>query len=95
MIKPIGERVIVKAIAAETKTASGIVLPDTAAKEKPQEGEIVAVGSGKLLDNGERVAIEVQPGQRVIYSKYAGSEVKFEGVEYLILRDTDILAIIE
>lgn len=95
MIKPIGERVVVKAIAAETKTASGIVLPDTAAKEKPQEGEVVAVGSGKLLDNGERASIEVQPGQRVIYSKYAGSEVKFEGVEYLILRDTDILAIIE
>ncbi|MHB8170158.1 MAG: co-chaperone GroES [Thermincolia bacterium] len=94
MIKPIGERVIIKALPGEEKTASGIVLPDTV-KEKPQEGEVVAVGSGRLLDNGQRAAIEVKAGDKVIYSKYAGTEVKVGGEEYLIVRDSDILAIIE
>lgn len=94
MLKPIGDRVIIKALAGEEKTASGIVLPDTA-KEKPQEGEVVAVGTGRVLDNGERLALEVQVGQKVIFSKYAGTEIKFEGQEYLILNERDILAIVQ
>ena len=94
MIKPLGERVVIKVLEKEEKTASGIVLPDTA-KEKPQKGEIVAIGSGKLLENGQRVALEVKVGDRVIFAKYAGTEIKFEGTEYLILTDRDILAIVE
>lgn len=93
-LKPLGDRVVVKAIEQEERTAGGIVLPDTA-KEKPQQGEVIAVGSGKLLDNGERVALEVKAGDKVIYAKYGGTEVKIKGEEYLILRDSDILAIVE
>jgi len=93
MIKPLGERVLVKAVEAEQQTASGIVLPDTA-KEKPQEAEVVAVGSGRVED-GKRIALEVKEGDKVIYSKFAGTEVKHDGQEYLILRESDILAIIE
>jgi len=94
MIKPLGERVVIKVLEKEEKTASGIVLPDTA-KEKPQQGEIVAVGSGKLLENGQRAAMEVKVGDRVIFAKYAGTEIKIEGTDYLILTDRDILAIVE
>ncbi|MFZ5626274.1 MAG: co-chaperone GroES [Bacillota bacterium] len=94
MIKPLGDRIVIKPLASEEVTASGIVLPDTA-KEKPQEGEVVAVGKGRLLENGERIAPEVKAGDRVIYSKYAGTEVKYEGEEYLILNERDILAVIE
>ncbi|MFZ3172034.1 MAG: co-chaperone GroES [Carboxydocellales bacterium] len=93
MLKPIGERVILKALAGEEKTASGIVLPDTA-KEKPVEGEIVAIGSGRVLENGERLALEVKVGDKVIFSKYAGTEIKYEGQDYLILGERDILAIV-
>ena len=93
-IKPLGDRVVLKVVEAEEKTASGIVLPDTA-KEKPQQGEVMAVGSGKLLDNGERVALEVKVGDRIIFAKYGGTEVKVKGEEYLILRDSDILAIVD
>jgi chaperonin GroES len=93
-LRPLGDRVIVKALARETVTKSGIVLPDTA-KEKPQEGEILAVGSGKVLDNGKRVVPEVKVGQRVLFAKYAGTEVKIDGVEYLILRETDIMGVVE
>lgn len=93
MLKPLGDRVIIELVQSEEKTASGIVLPDTA-KEKPQEGKVVAVGVGTVLDNGERVALEVAVGDRIIFSKYAGTEVKYEGTEYLILRESDILAII-
>ncbi|BAU29881.1 chaperonin GroES [Aneurinibacillus soli] len=94
MLKPLGDRVIIEAIAKEETTASGIVLPETA-KEKPQEGKIVAVGSGRVMENGERVALEVKEGQKVIYSKYAGTEVKFDGKELLIMRESDILAIVD
>lgn len=94
MIRPLGDRVVVKALPSEEKTKSGIVLPDTA-KEKPQEGEVVAVGSGRLLDNGQRVAIDVKVGDKVIYSKYAGNEIKIDGEEYLILRESDILGVVE
>ncbi len=93
MLKPLGDRVIIELVESEEKTASGIVLPDTA-KEKPQEGKVVAVGTGRVLDNGERVSLEVAQGDRIIFSKYAGTEVKYDGNEYLILRESDILAII-
>lgn len=93
MIKPLGERVVIEVAESDVKTASGIVLPDTA-KEKPQKGTVVAVGSGKLLDNGERAAMEVKVGDGVIFSKYSGSEVKVEGKDYLIVRESDILAVI-
>lgn len=94
MIKPLGDRVVVKALEKEEKTVSGIVLPDTA-KEKPQKGTIVAVGTGKVLDNGQRVALEVKEGQEVIFSKYAGTEIKIDNQDYLILSERDILAIVE
>ncbi|GEN36230.1 MULTISPECIES: co-chaperone GroES [Aneurinibacillus] len=93
MLKPLGDRVIIEPIAKEETTASGIVLPETA-KEKPQEGKVVAVGSGRI-ENGERIALEVQEGNRVIYSKYAGTEVKFGDKELLIMRESDILAIVD
>ena len=93
-LRPLGDRVVVKALAREAVTKSGIVLPDTV-KEKPQEGEILAVGSGKVLDNGKRTALEVQVGQRVLFAKYAGTEVKIDGEEYLILRESDIMGVVE
>ena len=93
-LRPLGDRVVVKAISRETVTKSGIVLPDTA-KEKPQEGEVLAVGPGKVLDNGKRVTLEVSVGQKVLFAKYGGSEVKIDGEEYLILRESDIMGIVE
>lgn len=91
-IQPLADRVVIKALPMEEKTKSGIIMPDTA-KEKPQEGEIVAVGPGKM-EKGERIALDVKVGDRVIYSKYAGTEVKYDGQEYLILKENDILAVI-
>lgn len=94
MLRPLGDRIVIELVESEEKTASGIVLPDSA-KEKPQEGKVVAVGTGRVLESGERVALEVSVGDRIIFSKYAGTEVKFEGTEYLLLRENDILAVIE
>ena len=93
-IQPLGDRVVVKALARETVTKSGLVLPDTA-KEKPQEGEILAVGPGKVLDNGKRTTPEVKVGERVLFARYAGTEVKMDGEEYLILRESDVMGIVE
>ena len=93
-IRPLQDRIIVKRIEGEEKTKGGIIIPDTA-KEKPMEGEIIAVGSGKVLDNGERAKPEVKAGDRVLFSKYAGTEVKIEGEEHLIMREDDILGVIE
>lgn len=93
-IRPLGDRVVIKSLSRETVTKSGIVLPDTA-KEKPQEGEILAVGPGKVLDSGKRTTLEVSVGQKVLFAKYAGSEVKIEDEEYLILRESDIMGIVE
>ena len=93
MIKPLGDRVVIKVSEGDMKTASGIVLPDTA-KEKPQEGEVVAVGTGKMLDNGTRAQMEVKTGDKVIFSKYSGSEFKVDEQNYLIVRESDILAVL-
>jgi len=92
-LKPLGDRVVLKPVKDEEKTKGGIVLPDTA-KEKPQKGEVVAVGSGRVLENGEKAPLEVRVGDRVIFSKYAGTELKIEGEEYLIVYERDILAVL-
>jgi chaperonin GroES len=93
LLRPLGDRIIIELVESEEKTASGIVLPDSA-KEKPQEGKVVAVGTGRVLESGERVALEVTVGDRIIFSKYGGTEVKYQGAEYLILRESDILAVV-
>jgi len=93
-IRPLGDRVVVKAVGREEQTKSGIYLPDTV-QEKPQEALVVAVGNGKLMDNGTRQPIDLKVGDRVLYSKYAGTEIKQIDEEYLILRESDILAVIE
>jgi len=90
-LAPLGERLVVKPSEQETTTSSGIILPDTA-KEKPQEGEVIAAGPGRLNDDGKRIALEVAVGDKIIYSKYAGTEYKVDGEEYLILRESDVLA---
>jgi chaperonin GroES len=94
VIRPLGERVVVKPLPSEERTKSGIVLPDTA-KEKPQEEEVIAVGSGKILETGQRVPIDLKPGDKILFSKYAGNEVKIDEIEYLIMREADILGVIE
>lgn len=93
MIRPLGDRVVIELGAAEVKTASGIVLPDSA-KEKPQEGIVVAVGKGEKNTNGEYIAMEVQVGDRVVFSKYAETLVKHEGKDYIVVRERDILAVL-
>ena len=92
-IKPLEDRIVVQALEAETTTASGIVIPDTA-KEKPQEGTVLAVGPGRVDDNGNRIPIDVSEGDVVLYSKYGGTEVKYAGQEYLVLSARDVLAVI-
>jgi chaperonin GroES len=92
-LKPLADRVVVKKLDAEDKTAGGIVLPDTA-KEKPQQAEVLAVGPGKLDEKGTRQAMEVKVGDKVLFAKYSGTEVKIEGVDYIILGERDILAVI-
>jgi chaperonin GroES len=93
-LKPLGDRLVVKPIEQDEITAGGIMLPDTA-KEKPQKGEILAVGPGARNDSGERVDLDVKVGDKVLYAKYAGTEIKLEGEKVLVLRESDILAIIE
>ncbi len=95
MLKPLADHVVVEIVTKEEKTASGIYLPDTASKEKPQTGKVVAVGAGKVTDNGTRVAPEVKAGDEVVFAKYSGTEVKLDGKEYLILSERDILAVAE
>jgi len=90
-LEPLDDRVVVRRLEAEEKTAGGIVLPDTA-KEKPQRGEIIAIGPGKLLDNGKRAGLEVEAGDTVLFGKYSGTEVKVQGEEVVIMRESDILA---
>ena len=93
-VKPLDDRVLVKRGEAEEKTSGGIVLPDTA-KEKPQRGKVIAVGPGKLLDSGKRGAMSVKAGDQVYYGKYSGTEIKIDGEEYVILKESDVLAVIE
>jgi chaperonin GroES len=93
-IKPLGDRILLKRIEEEQKSKGGIVIPDTA-REKPQEGKVVAVGKGRLLENGELVPLEVKKGDRVLFGKYSGTEVKLVGEEHLIVREDDILGIFE
>lgn len=92
-IKPLLDRVVVEALEAEDKTSGGIYLPDTA-KEKPQMGKIIATGPGKVSDSGEKIAMTVKKGDKVLYGKYSGTEVSFEGKDYIIMHESDILAII-
>jgi len=94
MLKPLGDRIVVKALEAETTSRGGIVLPDSA-KERPQTGEVLAVGPGKTLDNGTTVAVEVKVGDKVVYSKYGGTEIKVGGEDVIILRQDDILGVVE
>ncbi len=92
-IKPLSDRIVIKPAPAEEKTKGGIILPDTA-KEKPVVGEVVAVGPGKVTDDGKKVAMELKVGDKVLYGKYSGTEVTIEGEEYLIMREADIFAIV-
>ncbi|TYB32583.1 MAG: co-chaperone GroES [Flexistipes sinusarabici] len=93
-IKPLHDRVLVKRVEAEEKTASGIIIPESA-KEKPQEGEVIAVGEGKVLDNGTKTELSVKTGDKVLFSKYAGTEISLDDEDYLIMREDDILGIIQ
>ena len=93
-IKPLEDRILVRTLEAEQTTASGLVIPDTA-KEKPQEGEVLAVGPGRVDDSGNRIPLDISVGDKVIYSKYGGTEVKYNGEEYLVLSARDVLAVIE
>jgi len=93
-IRPLNDRLLVKRLAEETMTAGGIIIPDSA-KEKPAEGEVVAVGPGKVADSGERVALQVKEGDMVLFSKYGGTDVRLDGEDFLIMREEDILGIIE
>jgi chaperonin GroES len=92
-LKPLGDRVIVKAREKDEMTKSGIVLPDTAS-EKPQEGSVLSVGPGRVLDNGKRIEMDVKAGDKVLFAKYAGTEVKLDGEDYLVIREADLLAVI-
>jgi len=93
-IRPLQDRIIVKRIQEEEKTSGGIIIPDTA-KEKPQEGKVVAVGKGKVGDDGKVIALDLKKGDRILFGKYAGSEIKIDGTEYLIMREEDVLGVVE
>jgi chaperonin GroES len=93
-VKPLNDRVLVLRIGEEEKTVGGIIIPDTA-KEKPQEGKVIAVGPGKVNDEGKKITLDVKAGDKVLFGKYSGNEIKIDGVEHLIMREDDILAIIE
>ena len=93
-IRPLHDRLIVKRLSEEEKTKGGIIIPDTA-KEKPQEGEVLAVGNGKVVESGKKVPLDVKVGDKILFSKYSGSEIKVEGEEYLIMREDDVQAVIE
>jgi chaperonin GroES len=93
-IRPLGDRLLVKRIEEEDKSKGGIIIPDSA-KEKPQEGKVVAVGKGKMLDDGKMVALEVKAGDRILFGKYSGTDVKIAGEEHLIMREDDVLGIVE
>jgi chaperonin GroES len=93
-LRPLQDRILVKRVEEEAKTKGGIIIPDTA-KEKPAEGKVISVGNGKLGDDGKRIPLEIKKGDRILFGKYSGTEVKIEGVEHLIMREEDVLAVIE
>jgi chaperonin GroES len=93
-IRPLNDRIIVRRLEDQEQMRGGLYIPDTA-KEKPQEGEVLAVGNGKLLDNGQRIAIDLKAGDKILFGKYAGTEIKLDGDEYLILREDDVLGVVE
>jgi chaperonin GroES len=93
-IRPLNDRIIVRRMEEQEQMRGGLYIPDTA-KEKPQEGEVLAVGNGKLLDNGQRIAIDLKAGDRILFGKYAGTEIKLDGEDYLILREDDVLGVVE
>jgi len=93
-IKPLQDRLVIKRLEEEEKTKGGIIIPDSA-KEKPQEGRVVAVGDGKTLESGQKAPLTVKPGDKILFGKYSGTEIKIDGVEHLILREDDVLAIVE
>lgn len=93
-LRPLQDRILVKRVEEETKTKGGIIIPDTA-KEKPAEGKVIAVGNGKLDDDGKRIPLEIKKGDRILFGKYSGTEVKIDGDEHLIMREDDVLAVIE
>lgn len=93
-IRPLNDRIIVRRTEEQEQMRGGLYIPDTA-KEKPQEGEVLAVGNGKLLETGQRISIDIKPGDRVLFGKYAGTEIKLDGEDYLILREDDVLGVIE
>lgn len=92
-VRPLGDRVIIKPLPQDEKTKGGIILPDTA-KEKPQQGQVIAIGNGRILDNGTKVDMEVKPGDKVLYGKYSGTEIKIEGEEFLIVKESEIFGIL-
>ncbi len=92
-VKPLADRVVVRPLEAEEKTAGGIIIPDNA-KEKPQRGEVVAVGAGKISDSGQKIEMSLKEGDKVLYGKYSGTEVSIDGTDYLIMRESDVLAVI-
>jgi chaperonin GroES len=94
-LRPLQDRIIVERIEEETTTAGGIIIPDTVSKEKPQEGKVVAIGKGKMNEDGKLIPMDVKVGDRVLFGKYSGSEVKIDGEEYLIMREDDILGVVE
>ena len=94
-IRPLQDRIIVERVEEESKTAGGIIIPDTVSKEKPQEGKVVAAGKGKVTPEGKVLPLDVKEGDRVLFGKYAGSEIKVDGKEYLIMREDDILGVVE
>lgn len=93
-LRPLGDRILVKRVAAEEKTKGGIIIPDSA-KEKPKEGEVISVGTGKIDNNGNKIALNVKAGDKILFTSYAGTEVKIEGEEFLIMGEDDVLGIIE
>ena len=93
-IRPLYDRVLIKRVEEETKTKGGIIIPDTA-KEKPQEGEVVAVGEGRILENGKISSLDVKKGDRILFGKYSGTEIKLDGIEHLIIKEEDILGVIQ
>lgn len=92
-VKPLSDRIIIRPLEAEEKTAGGIIIPDNA-KEKPQKGEVIAVGAGKIADNGQTISMSLKKGDKVLYGKYSGTEVSIDGSEYLIMRESDVLAVL-